>query len=112
MLQASFEHAEEDKQARQLAELRLDAWQLLEGLRSALEADGEALLNVEEREVIDAEMAALQGLIDGDDAAMIREKTDALGRLSEAFATRRMDKSIREALAGVSLDELDGEATE
>ncbi len=112
MLQASFEHAEEDMQARRLAEQRLDAWQLLEGLKSALEADGEALLDAGERQVIDAEMAALQALIEEEDADQIRAKTDALGRLSEAFATRRMDRSIREALSGVSLDELDGETAQ
>jgi len=110
MLTASFAHAEEDKLSRQLAEHRLAAWQLLEGLKSALDIDGEALLDVGEREVIDMGMAELQALIEGGDAESIRRKTDALGRLSEAFATRRMDKSIRQALAGVSLDQLDDEA--
>jgi len=110
MLTASFAHAEEDKLSRQLAEHRLAAWQLLEGLKSALDIDGEALLDAGEREVIDMGMAELQALIKGGDAESIRRKTDALGRLSEAFATRRMDKSIRQALAGVSLDQLDDEA--
>jgi len=111
MLRESFAHAEEDKLERQLAEHRLAAWQLLEGLKSALEIDGDALLDEEERAVIAAGMTQLKTLIEGDDAASIRQQTEALGRLSEAFATRRMDKSIRQALAGVSLDELgDGAA--
>jgi molecular chaperone HscA len=110
MLQASFSHAVEDKLARQLAEQRLAAWQLLEGLKSALATDGEALLNTGEREVIVAQMTSLQALLDGADADAIRAQTERLGRQSEAFATRRMDRSIREALAGVSLDALDGEA--
>jgi molecular chaperone HscA len=112
MLQASFSHADEDKLARQLAEQRLSAWQLLEGLKSALEIDGDTLLNAEEREAIFAQMEELQTLIDGVDADAIRAMTETLGRQSEAFATRRMDKSIREALSGVSLDALDGEATQ
>jgi len=112
MLTASFAHAEEDKMVRQLAESRLAAWQLLESLKSALEVDGDALLDDEEREVINAGMTELKSLIEGDQADSIQRKTEALGRLSEAFATRRMDKSIRQALAGVSLDELDDEATQ
>ena len=55
-------------------------------------------------------MIELQVLIDGEDVDAIRVQTERLGRESEAFATRRMDKSIREALAGVSLDALDDEA--
>ena len=38
MLQSSFSHAADDKHARQLAEQRLDAQQLLEGLEAALAA--------------------------------------------------------------------------
>jgi molecular chaperone HscA len=112
MLQASFNYANEDMQARQLAEHRLSAWQLLEGLKAALDIDGEALLDSEEREAIQAQMEELQSLIDSVDVDAIRTKTESLGRQSEAFATRRMDKSIREALAGVSLDTLDSEETQ
>jgi molecular chaperone HscA len=111
MLQTSFSHADEDMQARQLAEQRLGAWQLLDGLKSALEIDGDALLSEEERATITDQMAQLQTFIDGADANVIRAAAEALGRQSEAFATRRMDKSIQEALAGVSLDALDSEAT-
>jgi molecular chaperone HscA len=109
MLQASFSHAEDDKRVRQLAEQRLSAWQLLDGLKSALEKDGDALLVAHEREALADQMTELQSLIDGEDAHAIRQKTEQLGRESETFASRRMDKSIREALAGVSLDSLDDE---
>ncbi|MEZ5572704.1 MAG: Fe-S protein assembly chaperone HscA [Halioglobus sp.] len=112
MLQASFSHAPEDKLARQLAEQRLAAWQLLEGLKAALAADGDTLLDKQEREAITAQMSELQRLVDGQDTQAIRMQTDRLGRLSEAFATRRMDKSIRQALAGVSLDALDNEVSQ
>lgn len=109
MLRASFEHASEDKLARQLAEQRLSAWQLLDGLKAALQVDGDALLSADEREALHAQMDTLQSLVDSQDADAIREHTERLGRRSEAFATRRMDKSIREALAGVSIDALDSE---
>jgi molecular chaperone HscA len=109
MLQASFSHAVEDKLARQLAEQRLAGWQLLEGLKSALAADGEALLSEEDREAITVPMTELRALLEGQDTDAIRTLTERLGRQSETFASRRMDKSIREALAGMSLDALDDE---
>ena len=112
MLQSSFSHAAEDKAARQLAEERLAAWQLLEGLKSALKADGDTLLDGEERAAISGQMTDLQALVESDDADAIRTQTERLGRLSEAFAARRMDKSIQSALAGVSLDSLDDEMTQ
>jgi molecular chaperone HscA len=112
MLQSSFSNAAEDKLARQLAEERLGAWQLLEGLKSALSADGEALLSAQEHEAITGQMTELQALVEGQDADAIHTQTERLGRLSEAFASRRMDKSIRTALAGVSLDSLDDKVTQ
>jgi molecular chaperone HscA len=57
-------------------------------------------------------MAELQATLEGEDIAVIKTLTDRLGRQSEAFAARRMDKSIREALAGKSLDALDDEVME
>ena len=109
MLQASFSHAVGDKIARQLAEQRLAGWQLLEGLKSALTADGEALLSEEEHASITVPMTELQALLEGQDTDAIRTLTERLGRQSETFANLRMDKSIREALAGMSLDALDDE---
>jgi molecular chaperone HscA len=85
----------------------LAGWQLIESLKSALDADGEALLSADEHEAITTQMTKLQALLEGEDEAAIRALTEQLGHQSEAFATRRMDKSIRAALAGVSLDSLD-----
>ena len=112
MLTDSYSHAEQDKAARQLAEHRLAGWQLLEGLRAALAADGQALLEREEQAQLEARMAELQALLEGEDMAAIRRLTEELGRDSESFAARRMDRSIREALAGKSLDSLDNEVSE
>ena len=49
--------------------------------------------------------------IEGEDGGSLKSETEALGRASEFFATRRMDRSIRQALAGVSLDALDDEVS-
>ena len=109
MLQSSYSHAGEDMLARKLAEQRLDAQQLLEGLDAALLADGEALLDDTERQALAGQMTAVREQLAGEDIDALRRVTEDLGRASETFATRRMDKSIREALSGVSLDELDKE---
>ncbi len=112
MLQSSFSHAQEDKQARQLAEQRLDAQQLLEGLDAALADDAAELLSQAECEALHQKMRELREAAAGDDVEQIRRLTESLGRASEAFAARRMDKSIKQALAGVSLEELDKEISE
>lgn len=112
MLQASFSHAQEDKQARQLAEQRLDAQQLLEGLEAALAADGTELLKEDECQSLHALMDELRTQLPTQDIAAIRGLSEKLGRASEDFAAKRMDKSIREALSGVSLDQLDQEVSE
>ena len=86
--------------------------QVLEGLEAALAVDGAELLSQEECAALHERMAALREATSGEDLADIRQLTESLGRASEAFAARRMDKSIRRALAGVSLDELDQEVNE
>ena len=109
MLRASWEHAEEDMQARQMAEQQVAANQLLEQLRAALDADAEALLSVQERVDLEAEMQALAVLRQSGTRQEIESAVKALGRSSEEFAARRMDASIKQALTGVSVDELDSE---
>ena len=57
-------------------------------------------------------MQALQGILAVDDPQAIREMTEQVGRVSEDFAARRMDRSIQSALKGVSLTSLDADQTE
>lgn len=106
MLTASYTHAGEDMAARQLAEHRVAAWQLVDGLKAALVADGD-LLDADGLQTLEAQMVLMQAALEGDDVDAIRQQTEKLGRASESFAAQRMDKSIREALAGRSLDSLD-----
>jgi molecular chaperone HscA len=110
MLRSSWENAQQDKEARQLAEEVLSADQLLQSLRAALEADGEALLAADERESLVAEMESLLVLKKTEkNPASLKMATESLGRASAEFAARRMDASIKQALTGVSLDDLDTE---
>jgi molecular chaperone HscA len=106
MLQSSFSHAEADKEARALREAQVEAEQLLLAIRAALEQDGDALLNSEERAELERHMDALQGALAGTDRDAIMRAAEALNHASETFAGRRMDASIQKALAGQKIDEL------
>ena len=106
MLQAGFSHAQDDKQARALAEARVEANRLLEAISVALDKDGAALLNAEERQALEAEMARLRETSAGQDARAILSGIEVLNRASETFAARRMDATVRKALTGHTLNEL------
>ncbi|WP_027478577.1 Fe-S protein assembly chaperone HscA [Curvibacter gracilis] len=105
MLQDSFSTAQQDMQARALAEARLEADRMVLATRSALKADGDLLS--------DAERATLDSLIDAalaakslEDAKSIEAATEALAKGTEAFAASRMNRGIQQALAGRQVDSL------
>ena len=75
-------------------------------------ADGDALLNSQERAALSSEMIELDDLMHETDGSRLKQATEKLGRASEEFAARRMDRSIQQALSGVSLEELDQEVSE
>lgn len=106
MLQDSFGAAEADMTARALREEQVEAERMLAATDSALTADGE-LLDTDERSRVDALMAAVRDTLQHDDHVAIRAAVDALAHGTETFAARRMDKSIRAALAGRRIDEID-----
>jgi len=99
MLRDSIEHAEEDVHARALAESRVEGQRLIEATRSAMQADA-ALLAESEAKSIDAALEALAAAVAGSDHRAIKQAMEALGRATDSFAARRMDESIRRALAG------------
>ena len=102
MLQDSFTTAEADMQARALVEARVDADRMLLATHSALSADGD-LLAVDERDAVDALMAALRTISTCDEAAQIEAATQALAKGTEAFAALRMNRGILKALAGKNI---------
>ena len=99
MLQESFSTAQQDMQARALAEARLDADRMLLAISSALTADA-ALLNANERADIDQLIEALTSIRLTGDATAIEAATQALAKGTEAFAAERMNHGIQRALAG------------
>ncbi|MBS0346558.1 MAG: Fe-S protein assembly chaperone HscA [Proteobacteria bacterium] len=105
MLKAGFEHAQNDMEVRALKEQQVEAERVIEATEKALQADGE-LLNDAERVELDVAIAALRSAAEGQDARAIKIQLEVFNRASNEFASRRMDKSIRGALAGHKIDEI------
>ncbi|WP_244825422.1 MULTISPECIES: Fe-S protein assembly chaperone HscA [unclassified Caballeronia] len=105
MLEESFKTAETDMQARALREAQVDAERLVEATYAALAADAE-LLDESERAQIETLAEELATIAKGDSAQRIEDATKALSVATDEFAARRMNKSIRRALAGRKLDDV------
>ena len=107
MLQASMEHAKEDIQLRLLVEQRVEAQRVIESVRNAL-ADDQDLLNDEELSAVKNALVLLEQLQQQDDSLAIKQGIKALDAATQEFAARRMDKSIRSALAGQNIKDIEG----
>ncbi|MEZ9937373.1 Fe-S protein assembly chaperone HscA [Vibrio breoganii] len=106
MLKDSMTFAKEDMQARALAEQRVEADRVIEGLIAALQVDGDELLSEQERTALLKVIEDLIALRNGDDADAIEDGIKLTDKASQDFASRRMDKSIRQALSGQSVDDI------
>lgn len=105
MLQDGFSTAQQDMAARALVEARVDADRMLLATRSALQADGD-VLTAEARAGIDTLMQQLTDCLHSSDAAVIEAATQALAKGTESFAAQRMNRGIREALAGKNVQSI------
>ena len=76
-------------------------------MQGALEADGERLLDAEERMVIDLQVQELIELMKGTDGYAIEQQTKRLSQVTDAFAARRMDLTVKAALSGRNLNEIE-----
>lgn len=112
MIKDSIDYAQHDVAARQLREKQVDAEALLASVTHALEEDGEKLLSEQERMELQGALAQLMKVMGHDDIKAIAREIENVSNASNEFASRRMDASIKEALAGKSLDALDTRALE
>ena len=107
MLEDAFRKADDDRHARALREQLVEAQRLLEAVEAALEADGERLLAAEERAAIEAQMEELRTLLDSQDVSAIERQTKRLSQITDAFAARRLDSTVKAALAGRRLNDIE-----
>lgn len=105
MLSDSMTLADHDAKMRMLREQQVDAQQLIESVVAALAADSD-LLSAAQQTRIAQQLQATQLCAQGDDLEAIRLATKALSEVTDDFAAQRMDRSIRAALKGKSLNEL------
>lgn len=105
MIKDSMTNAQDDLNARRLAEQKVEAARVLESLTNALAQDGNLLTPKEESE-IDNAVNELIKAVEGTDPIVIENAIKQLDKQSQEFAARRMDTSIRQALSGHSVDEI------
>ena len=105
MLSDSISLADHDAKMRMLREQQVDAQQLIESVEAALAVDSD-LLSAAQQTRIAQQLQATKSCVRGDDLEAIRAATKTLSEVTDDFAAQRMDRSIRAALKGKSLNEL------
>jgi Fe-S protein assembly chaperone HscA len=111
MLIASFEHAEEDINARMLIELRNEAETIVTATEKTLRRPdfaeiASARLEAGEAAAIHAAIADLKQAMSTDDREAIRVKTGALNQATHHLAEVMMNWTVQAALAGRSADDV------
>lgn len=105
MLKGSMQYARQDMQLRLLREQQVEAERVLEAVSQALKTDA-ALLSEQELIAIKQALTNLAEVKQGDNTAAIKAAIEHTNTLTDDFAARRMDQSIRSALTGHNVDEV------
>jgi molecular chaperone HscA len=106
MLQDGFASAKIDLLSRSLREEQVNAQRLLDAVQTALDSD-RGLLNLQEQADVDQEMAVLQKMLTEEtDSAILRKAVDHAAKATDEFAQKRMNASIKRALAGKNVAEI------
>lgn len=106
MLQESHATVATDVHLRTLREQQIEARRLLEAVTSALASDAE-LLDLTERQTIDAKIHLMNTCLQQTDITILKTAIKELANATEAFAAKRMNKNIRAALAGKTIDQIE-----
>ncbi|MBI4742282.1 MAG: Fe-S protein assembly chaperone HscA [Betaproteobacteria bacterium] len=106
MLKDSLAHTKDDAFRRALKEAQVEAQRLIDAVQSAIKSDGE-LLSAEQRTRVEAAIIKLQTAALSESRRHLTLAMDDLEAETKDFAARRMDKSIRRALAGKSIHQLE-----
>ena len=107
MIKSSFDNAQEDLQARELAEQRVEADRVIESVIVALQVDGAELLSTEEFHHIESVLKRLMDVKHDSDRDAIAQAIKALDIATQEFAARRMNASINKALTGKNLSDIE-----
>ena len=107
MLRASMDHAREDIELRMHKEQQVEARRVIEAIDAAMAQDGAALLTADESADIEKHRDSLESALETAAAEELKRLIRALEEASEFYVARRMDNSVKQALAGKQIDEVD-----
>ncbi len=99
MVKEAQEHAEEDRQRRQLVEARNHADSLIYSTEKSLKEHG-SKVSAADREAIERAIAELKEVLDKDDAALIKSRTDALAQAAMKLGEAMYRAQQAEGAAG------------
>lgn len=105
MLSDGMREADHDAQLRMLREQQVEALQLIESVQAAMSTDAD-LLTAAEQTRIEQLIETARAAAKGDDIDHVTTAVKALAAGTDDFAARRMDRSIRAALTGKTLDDV------
>lgn len=105
MLESSFQLADEDKENRALAEVKVEATQMQEMVERALQQD-QNILDEPEIKKINKALDQLKKSLKNNDRNLIHEQIDQLNNATQYFAQLRMDQSIKNALTGRDIKDM------
>jgi molecular chaperone DnaK (HSP70) len=103
MIQASFDNAAADLDARQLAEARVEADSILAAVDKAKRNEAYSDLSDIERDALSAAIAQLQADYHGTDHKAIRDRIEALDKAGHTLAENMMNTAVRGALKGTKI---------
>jgi len=105
MLSDGMREADADARLRMLREQQVDTLQLVESVQAALSTDAD-LLTAAEQTRIEQLIESARRAANADDIDQVTAAFKALSTGTDEFAARRMDRSIRTALTGKTLDDV------
>ena len=104
MLVDSIDHAEDDIALRQLREQQVEAERVLTDTQKQLAAYP-ALVDAAEKAQLEADMAHVRALAEGNDSHAIKAALLVLDERTKPFVERVMNQAMQQALAGHSVEE-------
>jgi molecular chaperone HscA len=106
MLRESMDHAQEDIAARMLKQQQVEARRVIEAIDAALLSDGDELLGKTEISKIRRVRDQLEQHIETASAGRLKKSIKAMEQVSETYVARRMNASVKTALAGKQIDQV------
>jgi molecular chaperone HscA len=106
MLRSSMENARSDVEQRMLREQQVEAQRVIEAIDSALAVDGSTLLQESEREIIITQRNKLEDSIPDATREELKQLIKLMEDVSESYVAKRMNASVRQALTGKQIDEV------